>query len=127
MDGDTGEPIETARIVHIGDSSANGSDLLAGALDDEERSDRDEAVEFLKAELADGPVPAKQVQAAAKDSGIGPGSTKRAKRTLKVRSAKPGRDGRWMWELPEGDGSKGTDATSEKPSPSSPSAFPCGF
>ena len=123
VDGDTGESIETARIVCIGESTANGSDLLAGALDDDDRADRDEATDFLVAELADGPVPATQIQKAAKSAGIGPWPLKQAKRKLKVKSSKAGMDSGWVWELPEGDAPKGMEATSQNASPSSPSPF----
>jgi putative DNA primase/helicase len=122
VNGDTGEQIETARIVHIGESDADGSDLL-GSLDGDARSEHDEAIEFLRSELADGPQPAKKVQDAARDAGVGPGSLKRAKRALGVASKKQSMGGGWAWELPEGSASKGTDAASRKPSSSSPSAF----
>jgi hypothetical protein len=125
VDGDTGEEIETARIVCIGESSANGSDLLAGALDDEERSERDEATEFLRAELEGAPKAAKKVLAAAKEAGIRPWPLRRARQTLGVRSHKAGMADGWVWELPEGDASKGSEgeATSSPSSPSSPSPF----
>jgi hypothetical protein len=87
----------------------------------EERSERDEAVDFLVAELKQGPRKAKEISKAAREAEIGPGSLKRAKRALGVRSNKDGLDGGWSWSLPEGDGPKGTDPIYEKPSPSSPS------
>jgi putative DNA primase/helicase len=118
VDGDTGELIETARMEHIGESTADGADLL-GALDDDERGDRDEATEFLRAELAKGSAPAKRIRSAAEGAGIGPWPLKRAKKSLRVRSRKDGIDGGWVWELPEGDA---PEPTSQNPSPSSPSA-----
>jgi putative DNA primase/helicase len=121
--GDTGEEITTAGVVCIGESSADGHDLLRGQGDPDERADRDEAVEFLEAELAEGARPAGEVQTAARKAGIGPWPLKRAKRELGVDSNKRGMDGGWWWELPEGDDPKGMTRASENPSPSSPSAF----
>lgn len=122
VNGDTGEQIETARIVHVGESDADGSDLL-GSLDGDARGEHDEAIEFLRCELVDGSQLAKKVQDAARDAGVGPGSLKRAKRALGVASKKQSMGGGWAWELPEGSASKGTVAAPQGPSPSSPSAF----
>ena len=119
--GDTGESIETARIAHIGESPADGAALL-GAVDDDAKAERDEAVNFLRVELADGQRPAKEIQEAAKAAGVGPGSLKRAKRVLGVDSDKDGFHGGWVWRLPEGDDAKGTALPPVEPSPSSPSA-----
>jgi len=120
--GDTQESIETARIVHIGESAADGAALLGG-VDDDAKAERDEAVRFLRVELADGKRSAKEIQDAAKAAGVGPGSLKRAKRALAVKSDKDGFQGGWVWRLPEGDDAKGTAPPSLKPSPSSPSAI----
>jgi hypothetical protein len=76
---------------------------------------------FLLTELTGAPRWAKDISKAANEAGIGPGSLKRAKRALGVRSEKAGVDEGWKWSLPEGDGPKGTDPIYEKPSPSSPS------
>jgi putative DNA primase/helicase len=122
VSGDTGEKIDTARIVHVGESDADGADLL-GSIDADARSEHDEAIEFLRSELAAGPQPARKVQDAARDAGIGPGSLKRAKRRLGVGSTKQGMGGGWAWGLPEKDAAKGTEAVPPKKSPSSPSPF----
>jgi putative DNA primase/helicase len=119
--GDTGENIETARIVPIGVSLVDGAALL-GAGDDDAKAERDEAVEFLRVELAEGKRSARSIQGAAKEAGIGPGSLKRAKRQLGIRPKKEAFQGGWVWELPERDGAKGTAPPSVQPSPSSPSA-----
>jgi putative DNA primase/helicase len=122
--GDTGEEITTAGLIYIGESSADGQDLLRGQDDPDQRADRDEAVDFLEAELLAGKRPAAEVQNAAKKAGIGPWPLKRAKRELGVQSKKDGMDGGWTWSLPEGDASRrGCDQRSENPSPSSSSAF----
>lgn len=118
--GDTGERIDSARITPIGESAADGAALL-GAVDEDAKADRDEAVDFLRVELADGERSAKSIQEAAKAAGIGPGSLKRAKRTLGIVPRKSGFEGGWVWKLPEGDDAKGTTLVPGQPSPSSPS------
>jgi len=122
--GDTNEPISTAAMQHIGESSAASHDLLGGREDDEARADRDEATEFLLAELEEGPRPAGEIKAAAIPAGIGPGALKRAKRQLKVETSREGFGGKggWIWALPKGDDAKGTQHVHEKPSPLSPLA-----
>lgn len=119
--GDTGENIETARVVPIGESPADGAALL-GAVDEDAKAESDEAVEFLRIELAHGKQLAKTIKSAAGDAGIGPGQLRRAKRLLRVKSIKDGFHGGWVWQLPEGNGAKGTAPPSAQPSPSSPSA-----
>jgi putative DNA primase/helicase len=101
IDGDTGEPIETARMVATGEQSgATANDLLRPG-DDGHHSERDEATEFLRVELAAGPRPAKAVKAAARDAGISEITLKRAKRELGVRSQKADFGKGWKWALPD--------------------------
>ena len=82
--------------------------LAAGAEDD--RPQRTEAADFLRASLADGPKPSKEVEAEAKDAGISWRTIKRAKKELGI-LAEPrpiertnSGDGppvnRWYWSLP---------------------------
>ena len=118
LDGADGLVAPRFRI--IGASAISGSELLDAPYG-EERDDRDEATEFLRAELAPGAQPANEVKRKAEQTGIGPGSLKRAKRSLGVESTKQGMDGPWLWELPEEDAPKGTASVSIYPSPSSPS------
>lgn len=104
VDGDTGEAIQTARVVHIGESDAAGHDLLRGH-DSEEHLARDEALEFLTAELADGWRPARDVTREARSAGISERTLKRAKQQLGVvveRIGEPGvrGGGAWYWALP---------------------------
>lgn len=123
VEGDTGEPITTAAMRHIGESGAASHDLLRGREDDAARADRDEATDFLRSELADGSRPAGEIKRAAEQAGVGPGALKRAKRELHVESSKVGMSGGWAWTLPEGDDTKADALLRENPSPSSPS-FP---
>jgi hypothetical protein len=104
--------VETIRLIDQGEVEVG-----------EQRTERDEAVEFLRAELEAGPRPAGEIKGAANKAGIGPWPLKRAKRELRVESSKRGMDGGWWWELPEEDAPKGMPTTPQNPSPSSPSAF----
>lgn len=101
VDGDTGTPIETARMVATGESDASSHDLLRGR-DDEERLERDNAADFLTAELADGPRPVKEVKTAALDAGIAWRTIERAKARLDVETSRvggAGAAGHWEWWL----------------------------
>jgi putative DNA primase/helicase len=82
--------------------------LSAGAEDD--RPQRTEAADLLRASLADGPKPSKEVEAEAKDAGISWRTIKRAKKELGIlaepRPIKRTNSGdgppvnRWYWSLP---------------------------
>ena len=96
--------VETVRLVELGESELGHSDLLAPTADEEERSALDEATEFLRAELAAGPRPAKAMKREAKDAGIKTETLKRAKKRLGVKSEREGgvaAQGAWVWRLPE--------------------------
>ncbi|MEE8253605.1 MAG: hypothetical protein V3R17_06695 [Hyphomicrobium sp.] len=58
---------------------------------------REDAEEFLREALANGPVPATQLQGEAKDLGIAQRTLDRAKGRVGVRSRR--REGHWVWEL----------------------------
>jgi hypothetical protein len=64
--------------------------------------ERREAEEWLKEVLAEGPVSAKKVKAAAATAGIAEKTLKRAKTRLSVESVKDGfgLDAKWLWMLP---------------------------
>jgi hypothetical protein len=59
----------------------------------------DEAEAFLRAELASGPKPAKQMQAAARSLGIAERTLKRARQNIGAEVAKDGFQGPWTWHL----------------------------
>jgi plasmid stability protein len=101
VEGDTAEAIQTARMVHIGESDANGHDLLATRQDDEHRSAQDEARDFLETELANGAMPASDIQAAAKRVGIADKPLRCARVQLGIKPEKTGFKGGWEWALPE--------------------------
>lgn len=86
-----GEALDgTARDI-LGDAEAVDDDGGAKA----------EAADFLRDLLAFGPVPAKKVQAAARDAGLAWRTVRRAKDDLGVVSEKSGTGG-WSWRLPQG-------------------------
>ncbi len=103
------------RLVQSGDASridwegvaegCSASDLLAAQRDDGEGAGpREEAEAFLRELLAQGPVPAKDVERDRRAAGISERTLDRAKARLGVRARKegrPGEAGRWAWSLPE--------------------------
>jgi hypothetical protein len=66
----------------------------------EERSERDEAAEWIQAQLEGGPRPVKDLQAEAKAAGLGWESVKKAKARVGVKSTKRGFSEGWFWALP---------------------------
>jgi hypothetical protein len=97
-----GGPIDTSRLLCLGESEARADELLAAVTTGEERTERDEATEFLRAELEGGPRPAKEVKSAARDAGISDATLRRAKTQLRVVSERvggAGADGHWEWSL----------------------------
>lgn len=89
-----------ARIEWDGETAHTAADLLV-TTDPEERSAGDEAVAFLTDLLADGPVPAKKVKAAARDAGIAERTLDRAKKRAGVTTTRDGfgAEGKWLWSL----------------------------
>ena len=100
-------PGGVARIVWYGSSEHTAKSLLAVPTDGEERSAVDEAKEFLREVLREGPVEAREVLAEAREAGISERTLKRAKAVLGVEAVKTGgyfsKDGPggWRWQLPE--------------------------
>ena len=73
----------------------------AGGGDSSQRAERDEAVVFLIEELRSDPLPARELEARAKDAGISHSTLRRAKSELGIIVRKAGFDGGWVWSLPE--------------------------
>lgn len=95
----------SVRVTWLGPSEVSAKDLLATPQDQGQSDARGEAVEFLNEVLADGPVPAGQVNEEAEDAGIKERTLARAKKTLGVISYREGEGGergrgRWLWKLP---------------------------
>lgn len=93
---------DVARVQYEGDSSHTASALLAVPGDDDERSERNETADWLRDELAAGPVAAKEILRAARDAGIAERTLRRAKAGLRVRSEREGfgRESVVRWALP---------------------------
>ena len=92
-----GPYIETSRLVLLGETDQNASDLLGPPSSEEDRTALEDAVAFLRDELADGPRTANQIKAAAQDAGVAERTLARAKGPAGVKSRKLP-DG-WVWTL----------------------------
>jgi hypothetical protein len=95
---DGAEQIKTARIRETGTSTVSVSDLL-GSMAEEERTGLDEAAEFLRAELADGPRQSRELHKAAREAGISEITLRRAKSRVGARAGKSSFGGGWEWSL----------------------------
>lgn len=78
----------------------SADDALAGDRDDGERTERDDAAEWLRDFLGDGPRAARNVERDARDAGYSIATVRRAKAILRVVSRKPAFGGPWEWALP---------------------------
>jgi hypothetical protein len=97
--GDTALP-DIARVEWLGTSEYDANGLAADAASPQDKSELDEAKEFLRDELADGPMWAKQVFKNARDANVAEKTLRRAKAVLRVKSEKIGTEG-WSWSLPD--------------------------
>ena len=88
-----------ARVEWHGESPMNATELMRASLEEEERSALEEAREFLRDELSDGPMAAKQIKLNGKREGISERTLNRAKARLKVRSIKETYG--WTWTTPK--------------------------
>src|SRR5829696_388279 len=88
-----------ARIEWLGTSEYDANGLAADGNTPHERSELEDAKEFLREELSAGPMWAKQVFRDAEEAGVAKITLRRAKTQLKVKSEKIGVEG-WQWELP---------------------------
>jgi putative DNA primase/helicase len=104
-----------ARVEWMGATNHDANSLASAPTSAAEKSKQDEAKEFLRDELSDGPMWAKQVQMDARDAGISSGTLANAKAALRVRSEKIGTEG-WQWSLPDKEGDKDEDTKTEDPS-----------
>jgi hypothetical protein len=90
---------DTARIEWTGTTEHDANTLASGPASPAEKSKLDEAKEFLRDELSDGPMWAKAVLRDARDAGVATTTLYSAKTALRVRSEKVGVEG-WQWALP---------------------------
>lgn len=116
---DDDEQAKTARIEVTGTSGVTAAELLA-APDTEQRTERDEATEFLLAELADGPQDAKRLY---RDAPCSERTLRSAKQTLNIEAYRESTGnagaGRWLWRM------SGNTATGNTATPISAALPPC--
>jgi hypothetical protein len=99
-DGDA-PMVETSRLELLGESAYDGGTLLAST-SDQERTDLEEATDFLRDYLANGlRHPAKEIYRAAADLHIANHTLKRARVKIGAKTAKGGFGSGWEWFLPE--------------------------
>jgi putative DNA primase/helicase len=96
-----GKSIPTSRVMYESAPVTISADKALAALQGGEaaRSAKDEASDFLEDLLAVGPVPAKEVQAAAREAGISTKSLRTAKDALGIKPEKAGMKAGWVWSL----------------------------
>ncbi|CCF83594.1 hypothetical protein NITHO_2500001 [Nitrolancea hollandica Lb] len=89
-------------VVWEGVTTHTADALVSQPAGDEERTARDEAIDFLRDALAAGPMPAKDVQRQAREAGISEMTLRRAKGAANVtwRREGFGKDGTVLWEIP---------------------------
>jgi hypothetical protein len=87
----------------------------------ERRALRDEAIEWLRQELKEGPLAQKQIRREAREHGFSYPTLRRAKEELKLQSKRIGFGpliSYWAWVLPEGvEKVEGAEAVEEMPTP----------
>lgn len=117
---------DVVRVAWEGETDHSAHDLLEIPTGDE-RTARDNAAEFLVAELSRGPRPVTELKEAAKDAGLSWRTIERAKRDLEITAEKDGFDGPWTWRLPRARGGEERqvaalgDQNGENPQNSGPS------
>lgn len=77
----------------------SADEALMSPFDDEARGEREEAAEWLRDALSDGPVAAKDIQRMARDAGHAWRTVRRAKDALGVTVEKAEFSGGWRWSL----------------------------
>ena len=88
-----------AQVAWEGSSNFDANALLAPPVVGAKRTERDEVKDFLREELAAGPVPAKEVEAAALEAGISKATLRRARLELGVKIKRDGFQGKSLWSL----------------------------
>jgi hypothetical protein len=94
--------IADGRFLWCGESRLTAAALLAPDASAEQRTARDDAADFLRDLLADGPVAAQEAEQHGKDAGISSRTLRRARSQLGVKLTKAGYQGRWEWSLKDG-------------------------
>ncbi|MBN3789309.1 AAA family ATPase [Burkholderia sp. Ac-20353] len=95
--------IETTRVVWGDLIDGTAREILGDVEqtpDDDERSERDEAADFLRDLLSGGPMPVKLIKSDAAGAGYSWRTIERAKRELGIEARKGGMKEGWFWALP---------------------------
>ena len=98
-----GAEIPTSMIMYESTPIKISADQALAALsgDGGKKSDKAEAIEFLKEMLEAGPMAAKDVKREASDAGISLKSVRSAREALQIKPKKAGMEGGWLWKLPK--------------------------
>jgi putative DNA primase/helicase len=92
--------IGTSRIAWEAERvTVTAEEALVPAQDREERSAIEEAADFLRAVLADAPMPAKRLLAEAREAGHAEKTIRQAAKAISVEHYKDGMQGGWLWKL----------------------------
>jgi RecA-family ATPase len=92
---------DVARMQYIGEVAETANDLLLGDVtSDEDQDEGDEATEWLKNQLKDGPRESSQILKDARSKNLSERAVRRAKTKLKVKARPGAYQGAWTWELP---------------------------
>jgi hypothetical protein len=94
--------VEGAVAWERGAVSMSADDAIGDDRQHDGHTERDDAADWLRELLADGPLPQKAVKEAAGENGVAWGTVRRAAKRLSVRSRKEGfgKEARWLWKLP---------------------------
>lgn len=89
---------DTVRIAWDGTSPLTANQLVAEQLSDDDRSELDEAMDFLREVLRGGPIGAKEIKRLARDADVAERTLRRAKERLRIKAEKTS-DGPWIWRM----------------------------
>jgi hypothetical protein len=114
-----GYEIREGSFFWAGESDLTAARILAPEPGGDSHAALEDAKDFLKQVLADGPVPAKQVFREAEEGGISEKTLRRAKAELGIRVKRLGTAGKrggggWAWELPRADLDGQTDLDGQR-------------
>jgi hypothetical protein len=105
----TGETISAPKLFWTGESDLTAETMLSAMRSEttEEKSEKGDAISFLRDALAKGKKPSVAVYREAKKIGISEATLKRAKAALGVKSVKHGSgEESWFWEMPGTEGAQ---------------------
>lgn len=96
----TAEGIDTSRVSWEAEPVNITADEALNRLPDDEPTETDEAVDFLRDLLRHGTVPAKEAKKKARAEGIGDKALRRGRERLGIKPKKSEFSGGWTWEMP---------------------------